>query len=91
MQYIYALSVITENTTRVLQRIAGILARNCLNIEQLTVFETHKKGTTFFNIVIHSDVERLERVVKQIQRIVELIDIKINSQIPLEEQNYEAA
>lgn len=52
MKYIYALSVVTENTTRVLQRMAGIFARNRLNIEQLTVFETGNKGTSFFNIVI---------------------------------------
>ncbi len=40
MKYIYAISVVTENTLRVLQRMAGIFARNRLNIEQLKVFET---------------------------------------------------
>lgn len=85
MKYIYALSVVTENTMRVLQRMAGILARNCLNIEQLTVFETGNKGTSFFNIVIHSDERCLERVVKQLERIVELLEIKVNSRIPLEQ------
>ena len=83
MKYIYALFVVAENTTRVLQRMAGIFARNRLNIEQLTVFETCNKGTSFFNIVVHSDVKTIERVVKQLQRIVELLEIKINSQIPL--------
>lgn len=85
MKYIYALSVVTENTTRVLQRMAGIFARNRINIEQLTVFETGNKGTSFFNIVIHSDVRCIERVIKQLQRIVELLEIKVNSQIPLAE------
>lgn len=83
MKFIYALSVVTENTTRVLQRMAGIFARNRLNIEQLTVFETGNKGTSFFNIVLHSDATTIHRVVKQLQKIVELIDIKIHSQIPL--------
>ena len=83
MKYIYALSVVTENTTRVLQRMAGIFARNRLNIEQLTVFETGNKGTSFFNIVIHSDAKTIDRVMKQLQKIVELMDININSQIPL--------
>lgn len=83
MKYIYVLSVVTENTPRVLQRMAGIFARNRLNIEQLTVFETGNKGTSFFNIVIQGDAKTIERVVKQLQKIVELIDIKINSQIPL--------
>ncbi len=85
MKYIYALSVVTENTTRVLQRMAGIFARNRLNIEQLTVFETSNKGTSFFNIVIHSDAKTIGRVVEQLKKIVELMEIKINSQIPLTE------
>lgn len=83
MKYIYALSVVTENTIRVLQRMAGIFARNRLNIEQLTVFETENKGTSFFNIVIHSDVKSIERVIKQLDRIVELLEVKIDSQTPL--------
>jgi acetolactate synthase I/III small subunit len=83
MKYIYDLSVITENTMRVLQRMAGIFARNRLNIEQLTVFETGNKGVSFFNIVIHCDAKCIEHVVKQLRRIVELVEIKINRQIPL--------
>jgi acetolactate synthase-1/3 small subunit len=83
MKYIYALSAVTENTSRVLQRIGGIFARNRLNIEQLTVFETENKGTSLFNIVIHSDSKTIERVIKQLQKIVELMEIKISSQIPL--------
>ncbi len=68
---------------RVLQRIAGIFSRQRLNIEQLTVFETSNKGTSYFNIVIHSDVKTINRVIQQLQRIVELLEVKINSQIPL--------
>jgi acetolactate synthase-1/3 small subunit len=84
MKYIYALSVVTENTARVLQRMAGIFARNRLNIEQLTVFETSNKGTSFFNIVIHSDEKTMARAIQQLQRIVELLEVKINSKILLD-------
>ncbi len=83
MKYIYAISVMTENTLRVLQRIAGIFARNRLSIEQMTVFETSNKGVSYFNIIIHSDAKTIERVIKQLQRIIELLEVKINSQIPL--------
>ncbi len=83
MKSIYVLSVMTENTLRVLQRMAGIFARHRLNIEQLTVFETSNKGTSYFNIVIHSDDKTIERVVKQLQRIFEVLEVKINSNVPL--------
>jgi acetolactate synthase-1/3 small subunit len=83
MKYIYAISVVTENALRVLQRMAGIFARHRVNIEQLHVFETSNKGTSYFNIVIHSDAVTTDRVIKQLQRIFELIEVKVNSQIPL--------
>jgi acetolactate synthase-1/3 small subunit len=90
MKYIYGLSVITENTTRVLQRMAGTFARNRINIEQLTVFETSNKGTSIFNIVIHSDEKTMDRVIQQLQRIVELLELKITSKILLEGFSEEA-
>lgn len=85
MQYIYVISVVTENTLRVLQRIAGIFARHRLNIEQMNVFETKNKGTSCFSIVIHSDAKTTDRLIKQLQRIIELLEVKISSQIPLQE------
>lgn len=86
MQYIYIISVITENTLRVLQRMAGIFARHRLNIEQMNVFESGHDGTSFFNIVIHSDEKTKERVIQQLQRIVELIEVKVTNQIPLKKK-----
>ena len=84
MKYIYAISVVTENTLRVLQRMAGIFARHRVNIEQMTVFETSNKGISYFNIVIHSDEKTLHRVIKQLQRIIEVMEVKVNSQISLD-------
>lgn len=83
MKYIYAISAVTENTVRVLQRMAGIFARYRLNIEQLNVFETSNSGTSLFNIVVHSDEKTMERVINQLQRIFELIEVRVNSKIPL--------
>jgi len=83
MESIYMISVVTGNTLRVLQRIVGIVARQRLHIEQLNVFETKRTGQSYFNIVIQSDAKRVQRVVTQLQRIIELIDVKISSHLPL--------
>lgn len=88
MKNIYVVSLFTANTLRVLQRIAGIFARHRLNIEQMNVFETSNKGTSHFNIVIHSDEKTIDRVIKQLERIIELLEVKITSQIPLDEPIY---
>jgi acetolactate synthase-1/3 small subunit len=83
MKYIYAISLVTENTLRVLQRIAGIFSRQRINIEQMNIFETQNKGTSYFNIVIHSDEKTVDRLIKQLQRIIELLDVNITSKLKL--------
>ncbi|MFT3742266.1 MAG: ACT domain-containing protein [Gammaproteobacteria bacterium] len=83
MKYIFAISILTENALRVLQRMAGIFARFRLNIEQMNVNETANRGVSYFNIIVHSDEKTVHRVIKQLEKIFELIEIKINSQIPL--------
>jgi acetolactate synthase-1/3 small subunit len=75
MKYSYEISVLTENSLRVLQRMAGIFSRQRVNIEQLTVFETNQKGTSYFKIIIYCDDKTIERVIHQLQRIVELLEI----------------
>jgi acetolactate synthase-1/3 small subunit len=85
MKYIYFISAVSENTLRVLQRVAGIFARHRLNIEQLNVFETGNAGISHFSIVIHADPKTIARVMHQLQRIVELLEVKINNQIPFTE------
>ena len=82
-QNIYVISALTENTLRVLQRIAGMFARHRLNIEQLNVFETNNKGTSHFHIIVHSNDKAIEKVIKQLQRIIEIFEVKITSRMPL--------
>lgn len=83
MKYIYAISIVTENTLRVLQRMAGIFARYRLNIEQMNVSETGNRGTSYFTIIVHSDEKTTARVIKQLEKIFELVEVKVNSKIPL--------
>ncbi len=84
MKYIYVISIMTENTLRVLQRIASIFSRYRLNVEQMNIFETGNKGISHFNIVIHADEKTTTNVIKQLQRVFELLEVKISTQIPLE-------
>lgn len=86
MKYIYVISALTENTLRVLQRMVGTFTRHRLNIEQLNVFETDNKGTSYFNIIIHSDDKTVDKLIKQLQRIIELLEVKVTSRMPLIEQ-----
>jgi acetolactate synthase I/III small subunit len=83
MQGVYVVSAITENTLRVLQRISGIFARHRINIQQLNVFEIENSGISHFSIVVQGNSKTVEVVVKKLQRIIEVLEVKISSQIPL--------
>ncbi|AFX70586.1 acetolactate synthase small subunit [Francisella tularensis] len=74
---IYFITMNTENTLCVLQRISSVLSRNRINIEQLTVFETANKGISHFNLVVHSTQDKIEKIVRKLANVIEVIDISI--------------
>ncbi|WP_119344077.1 acetolactate synthase small subunit [Facilibium subflavum] len=80
---IYFISMTTENTLCVLQRIASIFSRHRINIEQMNVCETANKGISHFNLVLHSHEEKIHKVIKQLAKVIEVIDIQIANQIPI--------
>ena len=83
METIYFLSMTTDNTLCVLQRIASVFSRHRINIEQMNIFETKRKGISHFSIVIHCEQDKIDKVMKQLRRIIEVIDIQISNQISL--------
>lgn len=79
MMELYHISLEAENALRVLQRIAAVFSRNRVNIEKLQVSETECTGVSHIDITIHSEKEPLEKLVKQLGRIIELNDVHIVS------------
>ena len=79
MQNLYFLSLTTDNTLRVLQRIATVFARHRINVENMNVFESKCKGISHFSITIYSESDRLDKVIKQLKRIVELHDVQVGN------------
>ena len=74
----YVLSVVTENTLRVLQRMAGLFARHRVNIEQLNVCGLGASGFSAFSIVVYSAQPKVVLLVKQLERIVEVKNVSFN-------------
>lgn len=69
----YKITVYTENTVGVLNRITNIFTRRKINIESLAVGETHHKGISEMTIVAFSDEDTVRKVIGHIERIVEVI------------------
>lgn len=71
----YTLSAFTENTIGLLNRITIIFTRRRINIESLSVSETERKGISRFTIVVKAERITVEKLVKQIRKIIEVLAV----------------
>ncbi|MBI1863261.1 acetolactate synthase small subunit, partial [Candidatus Microgenomates bacterium] len=71
----YTIIAFTENKPGILYRIADLFLRRKINIESLTVSETETHGISRFTIVVDETHEIVEKVVKQLYRIVEVTKV----------------
>ena len=71
------LSVLVDNTSGVLNRIAGLFSRRGYNIDSLTVGETENPLYSRMTIVVTGDDAILEQIIKQITKLedVKRVDV----------------
>ena len=71
------LSVLVDNTSGVLNRVAGLFSRRGYNIDSLTVGETEDPKFSRMTIVVTGDDAILEQIVKQITKLedVKRVDV----------------
>ena len=72
----HTLSVLVENRTGVLARVAGLFSRRGFNIESLSVSTTDRKDISRMTIVVESAEDNtIEQVTKQLHKLVEVLKI----------------
>ena len=69
----YTVSVYTENNVGLLHRISAIFLKRHINIESFTTSESEIKNVYRFIIVVKMTKSGIERVIKQIEKQVEVI------------------
>ena len=69
----FTILVFTENHVGLLSRITLIFSRRHINIESITVSESEIEGIHRFTIVIRSKEEQVQKLVKQIEKQVEVL------------------
>lgn len=69
-------SLLVENTSGVLSRISGLFSRRGYNIDSLTVGETENPMYSRMTVVAKGDDEILEQIRKQLEKQVDVIEIK---------------
>ena len=74
MKIIY--SVLVENRSGVLCKVAGLFWRRCFNIDSLAVGETEDKNVSNMVIVSSGDRRTLEQIEKQLNKKLDVIKVK---------------
>lgn len=69
----YTITAFSENHIGLLNRITIIFTRRNVNIHSLTVSESAIRGISKFTIVVIETQEKVEKVVKQIDKLVEVL------------------
>lgn len=72
----HILAVLVENQPGVLTRVAGLFSRRGYNIESLAVGQTHDPEISRMTIVVDGDDQVIEQVVKQLEKLVDVIEVR---------------
>lgn len=70
------LSMLVDNTSGVLSRVAGLFSRRGYNIDSLTVGVTADPRYSRMTVVVNGDELILDQIVKQVQKLIDVVDVK---------------
>lgn len=70
------LSLLVDNTSGVLSRVAGLFSRRGYNIDSMTVGETADPRYSRMTVVVNGDEMILDQITKQLAKLVDVVDIK---------------
>lgn len=71
----HTISVLVENHSGALSRIAGLFSSRGYNISSLTVAETDDPTVSRMTIVVSGEESILEQIVKQLNRLIDVIKV----------------
>lgn len=72
-EQLFTISALTENKSGLLNGVTIIFTRRKINIESINVSETEVEGVSRYTIVIKTTFDRAEQVVKQINKLIEVL------------------
>ena len=73
MNKTFTVSIFTENTIGMLNRITIIFTRRHLNIDSITASETEVKNVHRYTIVLRTNREQIDKVVGQIDKLIDVL------------------
>ncbi|MDR3011904.1 MAG: acetolactate synthase small subunit [Chitinispirillales bacterium] len=71
----HTISILTENHSGTLSRVSGLFSSRGYNITSLTVAETEDPTVSRMTIVVSGDESILEQIVKQLNKLIDVIKV----------------
>ena len=71
----HTLSILLQNESGALLRVAGMFAARHCNIDTLTVAATHDPAISQLTLVLHGDEATLEQIVRQTRKLIDVLDV----------------
>lgn len=78
MNYIFVITATAEDVLRVLQRMASLMTRNRLKMQQINVIEMGVNGSAHLTLALLADEKTVEKLIKQLRKMSDLLDVKIS-------------
>ena len=82
----HTLSVLVEDESGVLTRIAGLFARRGFNIESLAVGPAEQMGVSRITMVVPAEDKTIEQLTKRLYKLVNILRVQDISDIPCVER-----
>jgi acetolactate synthase-1/3 small subunit len=73
----HVISLLVENHSGALSRISGLFSSRGYNITSLSVAETDDPSVSQMTIVVYGDENILEQIVKQLDRLIDVIKVTV--------------
>ena len=77
----HIISIKTENTPGVLYRIADIFLKRKVNIETINAYAVKNDGFSQIYISVDTLPENVEKITKQINKVIEVLEVRYHNHI----------
>ena len=71
----HTLSILLQNESGALARVAGLFAARHVNIDALNVAATIDPAISQLTLVLHGDEATLEQIVRQTRKLIDVLDV----------------
>jgi acetolactate synthase-1/3 small subunit len=71
----HVISILLENETGALSRVAGLFSARGYNIKSLTVAPTDDPSLSRMTVITHGEARIIEQIIKQLNKLIDVVKV----------------